>query len=80
MTPFKERFQIDIDHHPVAVLHVTLCRQHRIVRTSARPEAVAVFRKRRIESRLHDLQQGLLDQPIRHRRYPKLTHPATGLR
>ena len=33
----------------------------------------------RIDQRLQDLQQGLLDQPIRHRRDPQFPHPATRL-
>jgi len=78
--PVEKFLQIDIDHHPVAVLHVALCSQHRVVRTTSRPEAVAVFGERRINLGLQDLQQGLLDQPIGHRRYPQFAHPATGLR
>ena len=42
------------------------------MRASALLEAVAVIRERRINSRLQNLQQGLLDQPIGHRRYPQV--------
>ena len=78
--PVEELLQIHIDHHPVAVLHVALCFEHRIVRPAARPEAVAVFGERPINHGLQDLQQGLLDQPIRHRRNPQFAHAAIGLR
>jgi hypothetical protein len=43
-----------------------------VVRASARPEAVAVLAEGRIKDRLQHLQQGLLDQTIRHRRDAKL--------
>jgi hypothetical protein len=78
--PVEELLQIDIDHHPVTVLHVAPRREHGVVRTASRSEAEAVFGERRINHRLQDLQQGLLDQPIRHRRNPQFPHPATGLR
>ncbi|EXI75717.1 MAG: hypothetical protein AW07_01029 [Candidatus Accumulibacter sp. SK-11] len=50
------------------------------MRTPPRSEAKTVFGKRRINLGLQDLQQGLLDQPIRHRRYPQFPHPASRLR
>ena len=59
---------------------MTLCLTHRIVGPTSRTEAVARFRKRWIDPWLQDLQQGLLDQPIRHRRDPQLPHPATRFR
>nr|WP_296406490.1 hypothetical protein [Zoogloea sp.] len=76
--PVEELLQIHIDHHPVAVLHVALCFEHRVVRAAARPEAVAVFGERPINHGLQDLQQGLLDQPIRHRRNPNSRTPPPG--
>lgn len=51
---------------------MTLCVQHGIVRTAARSKAVAVVTEVRINQRLQHLQQGLLDEPIRHRRDAKL--------
>ena len=50
------------------------------MRTATRTKAVAVFGERGINLGLQDLQQGLLDQPIRHRRNPQFAHPAFGLR
>jgi hypothetical protein len=44
---------------------------HRIVRPAAGPKAMAVVGKGRIDAHLQDLQQGLLDQPICHRRDAK---------
>jgi hypothetical protein len=78
--PIEELLQIHIDHHPVTVLHVALCIEHRVVRTASRTKAVAVFGERRINDALQDLQQGLLDQPIHHRRNPQFAHAAIGLR
>ncbi len=78
--PIEELLQIHIDHHPVAVLYVSLCHQHRVARSTPRPEAVAVFGEGRINDGLQNLQQGLLDQPIRDRWNPQFTHPAIRLR
>ena len=50
------------------------------MRTASRPEAVAVCREGRIDEGLQDLQQGLLDQAIRHRRNTQLAHAASGFR
>lgn len=72
--------QVHIDHRPQAVLHVLPCAKHCIVRTASRPKAVAVLGERRIDQRLQHLQQGLVDQPIRHRRNPQLAHSTSGLR
>jgi hypothetical protein len=79
INPVKEFLQIDIDHHPVSVLHVTLCLQHRVLRSAARPEAVTRFREGRINLRLQDLQQGLLDQSIRDRRDTQFALATAGL-
>jgi site-specific DNA recombinase len=75
--PIKELLQINIYHHLPACLHMALRLPHRIMRTSARSKAVAVFGKRRIDHRLQNLQQGLLDQPVDHGGYPQFPHPAS---
>jgi site-specific DNA recombinase len=75
--PIKELLQINIYHHLPACLHMALRLPHRIIRTSARSKAVAVFGKRRIDHRLQNLQQGLLDQPVDHGGYPQFPHPAS---
>src|SRR5437660_9203684 len=49
------------------------------MRTSARPEAVAVLAEGRIKNGLQHLQQRLLDQTIRHRRDAKLALAALWL-
>src|SRR5260370_16679021 len=49
------------------------------MRTSTRPEAVAVLAEGRIKNGLQHLQQRLLDQTIRHRRDAKLTLAAVRL-
>jgi hypothetical protein len=76
----QEFLQIHIDHHPVAVLHITLRLEHRVMRSPPRTKAIAVIRKRRIYPRLYHLQESLLDQPIRHRRYAQLAHATRRLR
>ena len=77
--PVEELLQINIDDHAPAFLHMTLRFEHRVVRATARPKAVAVFGERRVDQRLQNLQQGLLNQPVGHRRYPQFPHPAPGL-
>jgi hypothetical protein len=79
--PVEELLQVHIDHDPVALLHMLLCLAHRIMRAAARPKAVT----RRSENvgsirGCKNLQQGLLDQPVRHRRDPQLAQTTTGLR
>ena len=75
--PVEKLLQINIYNHFPAFLHVTLGLQHGVVRASARSEAVAVFRERRINQRLQNLQQGLLDQPVGHGGYPQFPHAAS---
>jgi hypothetical protein len=76
----KEFLQVHIDHHAVPLLHIALRLLHRSVRTAPGPEPVAVRAEARIDARLQYLQQGLLDQPIHHRRNPQLPCPAAQLR
>jgi hypothetical protein len=38
-----------------------------------------VLRETRVEAGLQDLQQGLLDEPVEHRRDTKLAYPAAAL-
>ena len=64
--PVKELLQVDIHHDAAAFLHVGLCATHRVVRPPSGPEAVARIREGRVEQRLQDLQQGLLDEPVEH--------------
>ena len=52
---------------------------HGILRASARTEAVAVCGEGRVNQRLQDLQQGLLDQPVGHGRYPQFPQATPGL-
>jgi len=73
-------FQIDVHDIATTVLHVTLSAAHGVVRPSARPEAVTRLREGGIETRLQDLQQGLLDEPVEHRRDAKLALASAGLR
>ena len=75
----EELLQIHIHHHPPAFLHMTLGSRHRIMCPSARPETEAVAGKRRINQGLQNLQQGVLDQAIRHGRYPQLRQATSGL-
>jgi len=80
MDAVEESLQIHV-HHPFPTFRdVPLRSTHRVVRTASRPKAVAVVGKARIESRLQDLQQGLLDETVEHRRNAKLAHPAAALR
>jgi hypothetical protein len=62
--PIQEFLQVQIHHDPVAGLHVLLRFQHRAVRASPWPEAVAVLAERRVDERLQYLQKRLLDQSV----------------
>jgi hypothetical protein len=53
---------------------------HRVVCTPSGPKAVARIREGRIEPRLQDLQQGLLDEAVEHRRDAELALAPAGLR
>jgi len=77
--PVEEFLQIQIHHDPVAGLHVLLRLQHRALRASPRPEAVAVLAERRVDERLQHLQKRLLDQSVDGRGYPELARPAPRL-
>ena len=49
-------------------LHVLASPVHRLVRAPPRSEAEAAVREARIEDGVQDLEQGLLDQSVYHRR------------
>ena len=80
LDPVEELLQIHIHDDDSAFLNVPLRRSHRFVRAPLRTKTVAVRGKRRIESRLQDLQNGLLDPPIDHGRDAQLPPPAPSLR
>ena len=69
--PVEKLLQINVNHDPPTGLHEPLRSHYRIMRTPPGPEAVAVLLNVG-SSRLQHLQQGLLNQPIRHRRYARL--------
>ena len=70
--PVKELRQVNVDYDSPARLDVRLRGQHRIMRTPARPEAVAVLAESGVKQWLQHLEQCLLDQSIRHRRDAQL--------
>jgi len=78
--PVEKSFQINVNDPAAALLDVPLCTPYGIVRPAARTEPVAVIGKRRVEDRLEDLKQGLLDQAIRHGRDAKLALAPSRLR
>ena len=78
--PVEELLQINVYHDSSAGLHVRLGGQNRFVRPSSGTETVAVPAECRIKDRLQHLQQSLLDQPIRHRRYAELALAAVRFR
>jgi hypothetical protein len=73
----EELLQVHIHHHFMARLHVLLCLEHRPVRASPRPEAVAVLAQSRVDDRLQHLQQRLLDQSVHHGRYAQFALSAS---
>ncbi len=62
--PVEELFEIQVDHDTVSLGNIALRLGDRLVGGASRAEAVAVLGKRRVPTRLKDLQQGLLDQSV----------------
>ena len=77
--PVEELLQVDIQHNAAALLHVGLRATYRVMRPPPGPEAIACIREGWIKQRLQDLQQGLLDEPIEHRRDAELALAPAGL-
>src|SRR5207302_5176473 len=75
----EEFFEIEINHHAVALGDVSLCLGHRLMGGSPRSEAVTVRGEIRVPPLLENLQQGLLDQPVDDARHAELSDPATRL-
>ena len=87
--PVEERLQIEIDHDPITLGPITLgpitlgnllpCLGEGRLRPAPRAKAETRSRERRIEDRLQDLHDGLLDPALDHRRDAPLPHPAARL-
>ena len=75
--PVEDLLQIEIDHDVVALGDAAARLGKRGMRPAPRAKAEARPRKRRVEDRLEDLQNGLLHQTIDHRRDAQLPHPAS---
>ena len=78
--PIKEFLQIDIHHNSASRLNVGLRTNNRFLCAAPRSETKAVLAERRVQQRLLDLQQRLLDQSIRHRRDAQLALASVWLR
>src|SRR5690606_6748429 len=61
------------------ILDEALRRQDGVVGTAPGPKPIAVLAEPRVEDRLQDLQEGLLNEPVEHRRDAELTLAPTGL-
>jgi hypothetical protein len=61
----EELLEVYIHHDPLAFLDVPLRLAHRLVCVASRPEAIAVLREGGVEHRLQDLQDALLDKPVK---------------
>ena len=79
MTRPKNFFEIEINHHAVALGDVSLCLGHRLMGGTSRSEAVTVRGERRVPPLLENLQQGLLNQPIDDTGHAELSDPALRL-
>jgi hypothetical protein len=77
--PVEELLQVDIQHNAAALLHVGLRATYRVMRQPSGPEAIACIREGWIKQRLQDLQRGLLDEPVEHRRDAELALAPAGL-
>src|SRR5512142_115368 len=80
MHPVEELLQLHVHNYAPARLEVRLSRTNGLMRTAARTEPVAVLAEGGIKQGLQHLQQGLLNQPIRHRRDTQLTLASIRLR
>jgi hypothetical protein len=79
--PVKELLEVQVHHPSVSRRDVLAGAQDRAVRAATRPEAEAAVRERRVEDRLQNQEQGLLDHPVQHRRDAQSPHaPAVRLR
>src|SRR5439155_14319190 len=70
--PVEELLQVDVHNKAPTFLHIGLRATYRVVRTPSGPEAEARIREGRVEQRLQDTQQGLLDEPVERRRDAEL--------
>lgn len=76
--PVKEPFQVHIDHPFVTLCYVSLRLGHRLMSTTMRTKAIAMYRKGRVEYGIENLQNRLLDKSIQYRRYAEPSGPAAG--
>src|ERR1019366_4977745 len=63
--------QIQLDGNAVACLDIGLHLSERSMGAASGTETEARLGESRIEDRPHHLREGLLDQPVYHRRYPQ---------
>ena len=70
--PVEKFLDIQVDHDAVALGNIALRLGDGLVGGASRAEAVAVLGKRRVPTRLKDLQQGLLDQSVDDARHAEL--------
>src|SRR5690606_41276733 len=78
--PVEDLLLVPVRHGTAAGLHVRLSCKYRLVRSAARPEAVAMFARGGIKNGLQHLEQCLLDQAIRHCRNTLLALATVRLR
>lgn len=78
--PIEETFEVDVHDPGVALADVLLGSPDGLVGVAARPEAIAVVRKRGLPERAQDLSDRLLDDAIEDRRNTQRADSAVGLR
>jgi hypothetical protein len=71
--PVEELLQIQIHHDLAPNPDVLLCLAHRLVSRTTGSEAKAEFGEGWVPRRLQNLQDGLLDKPVHHRRNAELS-------
>lgn len=74
----EERFQVEVNHPAVPGAHVGLQLAHGLVGRSLRSKAVAARVEVGFPLLLNDLSNGLLDEPVQHRRYPEQAFAPVG--
>src|SRR5438552_2573099 len=73
----EELFQVQVHYPAMTRRHVLAGTQDRVLRAATRPKAEAFRREGRIKDRLQYLEQGLLDQPVQHRRNAQRPYSST---
>lgn len=66
--PVEAFLHVHVPHHPLPFLDRPRRLAHRVLGVASRPNAMAVCGAGRVDHRLEDVQEALLDDPVAHGR------------